>query len=139
MVKVQSIDNKPTWFSEDNDWNSANGYTIAVWAGCILSQEHYPDFVEFVETEAGAKVEPVGSFKTAEDLPVFVFLVKSNISKFSIWRLNHSGMRWWFDMFSYMNNGEQVAEEEILPVIEKLGLKVNVNTQQEIADVYDED
>jgi len=127
-------DEPSTWFSEEEDWNTPDGKVIAVWEGCILKEEEYSDFISFVKNEIDSDVEPIGSFKTAEDRSVFVFLVKTNVARFSTWRFRLPGMRWWFDMFWDVNGGRSVSEMEIVPIIAKLGLKINGVTQ----DVYDE-
>ena len=36
MIKQLANDcQNPLWFSEEADWNSKDGHTIAVWEGCI--------------------------------------------------------------------------------------------------------
>jgi hypothetical protein len=135
MIKFGNQTEEPsTWFSEEADWNTPDGSVIAVWEGCILKEEEYSDFISFVKKEIDSEVEPVGSFKTAEDMTVFVFLVKTNVARFSTWRFKLPGMSWWFDMFWRVNGGRSVSEIEIVPIITKLGLKINGVTQ----DVYDE-
>lgn len=135
MIRFNNQPEEPsTWFSEEADWNTPDGSVIAVWEGCIIKEEEYPDFINFVKEETDSDVEPIGSFKTADDSETFVFLVKTNVSRFSTWRFKLPGMRWWFDMFWRVNGGRNVSEMEIVPIIIKLGLKINGVTQE----VYDE-
>jgi hypothetical protein len=135
MIKFGNQTEEPsTWFSEEADWNTPDGSVIAVWEGCVITEEEHPDFISFVKKEIDSEVEPIGSFKTAEDMTVFVFLVKTNVARFSTWRFKLPGMRWWFDMFWRVNGGRSVSEMEIIPIITKLGLKINGVTE----DVYDE-
>lgn len=135
MIKFGNQTEEPsTWFSEEADWNTPDGSVIAVWEGSVITEEEHPDFISFVKKEIDSEVEPIGSFKTAEDMTVFVFLVKTNVARFSTWRFKLPGMRWWFDMFWRVNGGRNVSEIEIVPIITKLGLKINGVTQ----DVYDE-
>jgi len=130
MIKITYKTNEPsTWFSEEADWNTPDGTVIAVWEGCIITAEEYPDFISFVKKESDSEVEPIGSFKTAEDVTVFVFLVKTNVARFSTWRFKLPGMRWWFDAFWKNNGGRVVKDSEILPIINKLGLTVSGATQ----------
>lgn len=135
MIKLGNQTEEPsTWFSEETDWNTPDGSVIAVWEGCVITEEEHPDFISFVKKEIDSEVEPIGSFKTAEDMTVFVFLVKTNVARFSTWRFKLPGMRWWFDMFWRVNGGRSVSEMEIVPIITKLGLTINGVTE----DVYDE-
>lgn len=132
MIKAITPEGKTVWLSEDNDWTNKDGHTISVWHGCDISESEYPDFIDFVKTEIGADVEPVGSFNTVDKMIIFVFLVKSEIEKFAIWRFNVGGIRWWYDAFWETNGGQEVADTELLPIIEKLGLTVN----SEVGYVY---
>ena len=126
MLRLGSkVDTEALWYSEENDWTTESGDTIAVWQGCIIKEDEYSDFVEFVKEEANAEVEPIGNFKTLDGLEIFVFLVKSGIERFSTWRFNLQGMRWWFDAFSEVNCGKHVKDSEILPIINKLGLTIS--------------
>jgi hypothetical protein len=120
---------KALWLSEDNDWNTPEGNVIAVWDGCIIKEEEYKDFQNFINEEVSSEVEPVGSFDTAEGTAMFVFIVKSNVPQFSIWRFKLPGMRWWFDAFWETNGGRVAKDSEILPIINKLGLTVSGATQ----------
>jgi len=130
MIKITYKTNEPsTWFSEEADWNTPDGTVIAVWEGCVITAEEYPDFINFVKKESNSEVEPIGSFNTAEGIPMFVFIVKSNVPQFSIWRFKLPGMRWWFDAFWKTNGGRVVKDSEILPIINKLGLTVSGVTQ----------
>lgn len=113
------------WFSDENDWNTQDGATIAVWAGCIIKDEEKSDFVNFIKDEADSDVEVVGNFETADGTATAVFLVKSNIPRFSIWRFRVPGIRWWYDAFWQVNGGLEVADEELMPILDKLGLKIN--------------
>jgi hypothetical protein len=124
MIRKMDFDNKPRWFSEEKDWIDKNADNICCWRGCIIEEENYEDFRRFVWKEAQADVEPIGSFTTENRIPVFVFIVKSNIAYFSIWRFRLDGIMWWYDYFWEMNGGRRVSDKEIMPIIEKLGLTV---------------
>lgn len=135
MLVFKNSEGKNIYYSHENDWVNKERYTIAVWSGCDVKETEYPDFIGFVKEEINSEVEPVGSFKAADGNIVFVFLVKTNVSKFSIWRFRLPGMRWWFDMFSVINGGLEVEENEITPIIDKLGLKIEISE----APIDDED
>lgn len=114
------------WYSGENDWcNNPDQHTIVVWDGCVITKQEYPEFVEWVKTEANADVEPIGSFQTTDGIEMFVFLLKSNIERFSIWRFRVEGMKWWFDAFAEINGGRTAKNSEIEPILSKLGLKVD--------------
>ena len=125
MVTTQESDGKTRWFSEDNDWTNSEGDTIAVWDGCIIAENEYEDFKQFIRKESGADTEPIGSFVDENKTEVFVFLVKSNIPQFSIWRFRCPGIKWWYDTFWSVNGGRLVSSSEITPILNKLGLKIN--------------
>lgn len=120
---IRAFDGEKTvWFSGENDWTNKDGHTIAVWEGTIIREDEYPDFISWIKEESGADAEPVGSFQLKGGLTVFVFLVKTNIPKFSIWRFRLPGMRWWYDMFWETNGGREVDDKELIPILDKLGL-----------------
>jgi len=73
----------------------------------------------------GSNVTPIGSFADINGIVHFVLLVEDNIGKFSIKRLGMDGVRWWYDLFSEVNGGLCVKDEEILPILEKLNLSIN--------------
>lgn len=126
MIRVgNQLEEKALWYSEEADWNTPSGYVISVWDGCVIKDEEYKDFMNFVKDEVDSEVEPIGSFNTLEGTAIFVFLVKTNVSKFSIWRFRLPGMKWWFDTFWQVNGGRIANDSEILPIISKLGLTIN--------------
>ncbi len=126
MLRIANeIEGEAKWFSEESDWNNKDGDVIAIWEGCVINEEEYRDFEKFVLKESKSVVEPIGSFESEEGLSTFVFLVKSNIPHFSLWRFKLSGMRWWYDAFWETNGGRVVKDSEILPIIKKLGLTIN--------------
>ena len=126
MIRLSNqSEEKTVWFSEESDWNTPDGTVIAIWEACQIREDEYQDFISFVKKEANAEVEPVGSFDTDEGYTIFVFLVKTNVPQFSIWRFRLPGMRWWFDTFWETNGGKVAKDSEILPIINKLGLKIN--------------
>ncbi len=126
MIRVENqVEGIALWYSEESDWNTPDGTVIAIWDGCVIKEEEYKDFEQFVLKESKSVVEPIGSFESEEGLSTFVFLVKSNVPQFSLWRLKLSGMRWWYDAFWETNGGRVVKDSEILPIIDKLGLTIN--------------
>ena len=135
MIKLANQEEgKSLWYSEESDWNTPDGTVIAIWDGCKIKEDEYSDFKSFVKTEANADVEPVGSFDDKDGLTIFVFLVKTNVPQFSIWRFKLPGMRWWFDAFWETNGGRVATDTEILPIINKLGLTISGVNQ----NVHDE-
>ena len=126
MIKLANQEEgKSLWYSEEFDWNTADGTVIAIWDGCKIKEEEYSDFKSFVKNEANAEVEPIGSFDDKDGLSIFVFLVKTNVPQFSIWRFKLPGIRWWFDAFWETNGGRVATDAEILPIINKLGLTIS--------------
>ena len=135
MIKLANQEEgKSLWYSEESDWNTPDGTVIAIWDGCKIKEDEYSDFTSFVKIEANVDVEPVGSFDDKDGLSIFVFLVKSNVPQFSIWRFKLPGMRWWFDAFWETNGGRVATDTEILPIINKLGLTISGVNQ----NVHDE-
>lgn len=135
MIRLgNQVEEKALWYSEESDWNTPDGTVIAIWDGCKIKEEEYKDFIGFVKEEANSEVEPVGTFDTDDGFSVFVFLVKTNIPQFSIWRFRLPGMRWWFDAFWETNGGRVAKDSEILPIINKLGLTISGAIQ----NVHDE-
>jgi hypothetical protein len=131
MYKVSS-NNK--WFSSENDWTDKFDRTIAVWPGTILKPEEYQAFKDFIKSESGADVEVIGSMRDPEGSEIVVFTVYGEIGNFSVWRFQ-LGMRWWYDMFWSTNGGRIFSDEEILPIIEKLGLKIEIKeTEYELIE-----
>jgi hypothetical protein len=125
MIRSQELDNIPRWFSEEKDWEDADGNTICCWKGCIIEESEYEDFRKFLKDEGKTEAEPIGSFTTENGMIVFVFIVKTNVTHFAVWRLRFNGeIMWWYDFFWEMNGGKRVSDQEIMPIIEKLGLTV---------------
>ena len=126
MIKLANQEEgKALWYSEESDWNTPDGTVIAIWDGCKINEDEYTDFTNFVKKEANSDVEPVGSFDDKDGFSIFVFLVKTNVPQFSIWRFKLPGMRWWFDAFWETNGGRVATDAEILPIINKLGLTIS--------------
>ncbi|MBX3045097.1 MAG: hypothetical protein KIT33_15915 [Candidatus Kapabacteria bacterium] len=133
MLKTINPEGKSLWFSEESDWNNHEGHLICIWAGLIIKQEEYSDFINFVKDEIGAEVEIIGEFKQG-DLNSLVFLVKNCIPKFATWRFNFSDMRYWYDHFGSFNGGKEVEDNELMPIIEKLGLRVDTKPYFEVME-----
>lgn len=126
MIRIGShSDETALWYSEEADWKNVEGHPIAVWQGCVIQTEEYNDFIGLIKKEINSDIEPIGSFQTADDLSMFVFVVKTNVPQFSLWRFNLPGIRWWFDAFWKINGGRIANDSEILPIINKLGLVIN--------------
>lgn len=126
MIRISNHAEEPAkWYSEEMDWNNKDGNVIAVWDGCIINENEYEDFEKFVKKEVKSEVEPIGSMLAGDGTSIFVFLVKTNIPQFSIWRFKLTGMRWWYDAFWETNGGRVIKDSEILPIIQKLGLTIN--------------
>lgn len=101
------------WYSEDSDWNDANGNPIAIWEGCIVQQDEHDELKQFFKTEFYTDVEPLGMIEFKNGTNSFIFTVKSNVSGFSINRFKLDGVRWVYDAFSEVNGGRKISDEEI--------------------------
>lgn len=120
-------ENKVTFFSEDNDWTDKNGKTIVVWTNCIVPEEQYNEFEEWINGEFDINAESVGSYQDSNGSINFIFTINKNINQFAIRRFDLDGIRWFYDVAWEINGGITINNSELTNfqnLLNRLGLKI---------------
>ena len=105
--------------------NRLNEGVPVVWLGTYLGGASVLEFEEFWKEE-GFTVEFVEEFKDTEDHSNILFLLKDNVGKFAMFRLQTTDLKWWED---YIVNYNDVIPQEIkakynVPLVEDIDEEV---------------